>query len=85
MIKAIKDRIFIRLDKSDNKTAGGLLLLEDETHPPSIGTVESIGNEVTSVAVGDKVLFHIFDDLPSHDKEVVVVRENSILGVFEND
>ena len=85
MIRAIKDRIFIRLENSANQTEGGLLLLEDDTRPPSIGLVESIGSDVTSVAVGDRVLFHIFDELPSYDKEVVVVRENSILGVFEND
>ena len=36
-----------------------------------------------SVKVGDKVLFHKWDDLPSPEKDVVVVRESSLLGVFD--
>ena len=30
-------------------------------------------------------IFHIFDELPSPDKDVVVLRENSILGVFTDE
>ena len=47
--------------------------------------VESIGEDVKSVKVGDKVLFHIWDELPTYDPDVVVVRENSLLGVFEDE
>ena len=85
MIKAIKDRVFIRLKPKSDKTNGGILLPETEAEPQTIGIIEDTGPEVTSVKTGDKVLFHIFDELPSYDKEVVVVRENSILGVFEDD
>lgn len=31
------------------------------------------------------MLFHLFDELPTYDKEIVVVRENSLLGVFEDE
>ena len=85
MIKAIKDRVFIRLKPQPDKSKGGILLPETEETPQTIGVIEDIGPEVSSVKKGDKVLFHIFDELPSYDKEVVVVRENSILGVFEDD
>ena len=85
MIKAIKDRVFIRLQPQAEKTEGGVLLTAAEETPQTTGVVEGIGPEVTAVKVGDKVLFHMFDELPSYDKEVVVLRENSILGVFEND
>jgi hypothetical protein len=40
---------------------------------------------VKSVKVGDKVLFHVWDELPTYDPDVVVVRENSLLGVFEDE
>ena len=85
MIKAIKDRVFIRLDTKPVETKGGILLPETEEKPQTIGIIEDVGPEVASVKKGDKVLFHIFDELPSYDKEVVVVRENSILGVFEDE
>ena len=42
-------------------------------------------NYSTNVKKGDKVLFHRFDELPTHDADLVVVRENSILGVYENE
>lgn len=85
MIKAISDRVFIRLDKKQDKTEGGIILAEDYHSSRTVGTIESIGSEVTSVHVGDRVLFHIWDELPTYDKDIVVVRENSILGVFEDE
>lgn len=82
--KAILDRAFIRL-KKETATKGGILLPDSSVNEDNIGIVESIGPDVTSVKVGDKVLFHVFDDLPSHDKDVVVVRESSLLGVFDDE
>ena len=85
MIKAISDRVFIRLDPEKSATDAGIILMDDYHQSRNIGTVESVGSEVSSVKKGDIVLFHMFDELPSYDKEVVVVRENSILGVFEDE
>lgn len=84
MVKAIMDRVFIRLDKK-TAIAGGILLPETVVNERTTGVVESVGEEVTSVRPGDRVLFHIFDDLPTYDPEVVVVRESSLLGKFENE
>ena len=85
MIKAISDRVFVRLEPEITATLGGIILVDDYHHTRNIGVIESIGDIVTSVKVGDKVLFHNFDDLPTHDPDLVVVRENSILGVYENE
>ncbi|MBR4932809.1 MAG: hypothetical protein IKZ02_07285 [Alphaproteobacteria bacterium] len=75
--QAFSDRIFIRLDKEEIKTN---VILTDTTHRQNVGTVISIGPLVRSVAIGDKVVFHLFDDLPSHAENVVVIREKSLLG-----
>ena len=85
MINAISDRVFIRLDVEDTATLGGIILIDDYHHTRNVGVVESIGSSVTSVKVGDRVLFHQFDELPTPDTDLVVVRENSILGVYENE
>lgn len=85
MINAISDRVFVRLDPDNAATPGGIILTDDYHRSRTSGRVVSVGPLVTSVKVGDKVLFHIFDELPSPDPEIVVVRENSILGVFENE
>ncbi|MBE6467056.1 MAG: co-chaperone GroES [Alphaproteobacteria bacterium] len=85
MINAVADRIFIRLAPDTTATSGGIILVDDYHRTRNIGVVESIGDLVTSVKVGDKVLFHQFDELPTPDDDLVVVRENSILGVYEDE
>lgn len=80
------DRVFIRLDKKETATKGGIFLPETVDSDRNIGTVESIGEGVkANIKVGDRVLFHPFDELPTYDPDVVVVRENSLLGVIEDE
>lgn len=81
MVKAIMDRVFVKLEEPEK--VGGIILTEDVTNPRTIGRVVSVGERVKSVKLGDKVLFHVFDELPTPDKDIVVVREYSILGVFD--
>ncbi|MBQ0114200.1 MAG: hypothetical protein KBT03_13805 [Bacteroidales bacterium] len=78
---AIMDRVFVRLEPLAT-SKGGIILPETAINERNIGVVESIGSDVKSVKVGDKVLFHTFDDLPTYDPDVVVVRESSLLGVI---
>ncbi len=81
-MKAVMDRVLIRLDEKE-KQNGNVLLPENFEKTRTIGTVLSIGPDVRAVNVGDKVLFHAFDELPTIEKDVVAVRENSILAIFE--
>ena len=85
MVRAVMDRVFIRLDTKETATKGGIILTETHENKRNIGVVEGIGPEVRSVKAGEKVLFQIFDELPTYDPDVVVVRENSILGVFDDE
>ncbi len=85
MVKAIMDRVFIRLDKKEEKTKGGIILADTVEDSRTTGVVESVGEDVSCVKPGDRVLFHVFDELPSYDPEVVVVRQSSLLGVFEDE
>ncbi len=76
-INAIRNRLFIRLD---DREASPLLSLDEA--PKNCGTVISVGPDVQSVAIGDKVMFHLYDELPTFDKNVVVILESSLLGMF---
>ncbi len=76
---AVSDRLFIRLDAPKK---GSFITLNTSSNR-TIGTVESVGPLVRSAKVGDRVLFHVFDELPTYDENVVVIRENSLLGRFE--
>ncbi len=81
--RAVGDRVFIRLEVEDKISQGGIIMPDCVVNEQNSGVVESVGEKVTLVKKGDKVLFHIFDDLPAPDDDMVVVRENSILGVWE--
>ena len=82
MVKAVLDRVFIRLDKQEKKTEGGIILTDGH----EIGTVEGIGPDVKAdIKLGDRVLFHVFDELPTYDPDVVVVRESSLLGILADE
>ena len=79
-LSAIMDRVIIRLENTEKQTEGGVLLTDEGKKPKTIGIVQSIGEDVGSVSVGDKVFFHVFDELPVLEEGVVVVRERSLLG-----
>jgi len=86
-IKAIMDRVIIRLDEVQEKSKGGIILNDDAENVRNIGIVESIGSDVKSVKVGDRVIFHTFDELPilNDDPNLVAVRERGLLGVITNE
>ena len=46
MVKAVLDRVFIRLDKQEKKTEGGIILTDGHETERTIGTVEGIGPDV---------------------------------------
>ena len=82
--KPVTDRVAIRLEPKEDKTKGGIIVTEVLPQPRCIGVVEGIGPLVKAeIKLGDRVLFHCFDELPTYDPEVVMVRDNSLLGVFE--
>lgn len=87
MVKAIMDRVFVKLDAPETKS--GIILTDDIRRPRYIGRVVSVGDQVKSVKVGDHVVFHVFDDVPvnapTEEKDVVAVREYSLLGVINDD
>ncbi len=78
MLQAISDRIIIELD---SPKTGNLLLPENKALQNS-GIVKSIGDKVTWVKNGDHVVFHLFDELPLPEENLVVIRESSILGIY---
>ena len=85
MIQAIMDRVFVRLPEEKVTTDGGIFLCDGFVNQRTTGEVVSVGKDVKAVKVGDQVLFHVFDDLEMPEKDVVALRESSILGVFENE
>ncbi len=81
-MKAVMDRVLIRLSEEKE---GNILMPESFKRPKTVGFVVATGPEVRSVRNGQKVMFHAFDELPTVEKDVVAVRENSLIAILEDD
>jgi len=79
MLKAISDRIIVRLENKENKE----ILIKNTDNYTNVGIIESIGERVVGLKVGDKIAFHCFDELPLNEKNLVVIRQKSLLGIYE--
>ena len=79
----VTDRLVLKLEPKNSETAGGLILADDTFAVRNVATVLAIGPEVKAdVAVGDRVMFHCFDELPVWDGDIVVIRDKSLLFKF---
>jgi len=89
MIKAIKNRIFLKKDEYPEKI--GLIYvpkLEGQYAPPYSGTIISIGSEVEDkeYQVGMRVLFHDLagTEFDFNGEKVFSIRENDIVAIVDD-
>ena len=74
------DRIIVRLQECPQN-----LLQTSTEFSQNKGTVIDIGPSVCGVQKGDVIIFHAFDELPLPIKNLVVVREKSVLGIINDN
>jgi chaperonin GroES len=90
----IGDRIIVRREASEEKTAGGILLPDNAREKPQRGKViaagpgklTDAGNRVAlSVKVGDEVLFGKYagSDIKLGSEELKIMRESDLLAKVE--
>lgn len=79
MYQAITDRIIVQL--SDYPQSSIIMSSAVLTHVH--GTVLAVGNQVKDIKKGDEIIFHVFDELPLPEKNLVVIREKSVLGIIK--
>ncbi len=82
MLKPLNNRIIVKPDERETKTAMGIILAESSTEKPTTGLVE-IGNK--EIKKGKRVLFSKFgyDEVVIDKQLLYVVSESNILGIFE--
>jgi co-chaperonin GroES (HSP10) len=81
MLIAIADRIIVRPDSADESK---ILLPDSENIHTNKGEVLSVGPLVTSIKIGDHIVFHPFDELVLPEKNLVAVREKSVLAIYKD-
>lgn len=93
-LRPLHDRVIIKREAEEQKTAGGIVLPGTATEKPARGEVVAMGTgkvldngdvKALDVKVGDKVLFGKFagTEVKVGDDELIVMREDEIMAVIE--
>lgn len=88
MIKAIKNRIFIKKDEQPEKI-GSIYVpkTEGQYAPPYSGTILSVGSDIedSDYKVGAKVLFHDLagTEFKYNGETIFSIRENDVTAIIE--
>ena len=93
-LKPLGDRVIVKRDEVEDKTASGLYLSSESKEKPQTGVVVAVGEGKRDkdgalipmpVKVGDKVLYGKFGgtEVTVDEEELLIVRAEDIYGVFE--
>ena len=93
-IRPLHDRVVVKRMEEERTSAGGIVIPDSATEKPVRGEVLSVGNgkilengdvRPLDVKAGDKVLFGKYSgtEIKIDGEEVLVMREDDIMGVFE--
>jgi chaperonin GroES len=93
-IRPLHDRVVVRRMEEERTSSGGIVIPDSATEKPIQGEVIAVGNgklldngdvRPLDVKVGDRVLFGKYsgNEVKVSGDEVVVMREDDIMGVIE--
>jgi len=93
MLKPLHDFVILKKEKSEKKTASGIILAGDAKEQPSFATVVAVGPGAvidgklvpTTVCVGDRAVFKKYSttEVKIEDEEFLVIAEKDILALIE--
>ena len=94
-LQPLGDRVVVRRESSEAKTAGGIVLPDSAKEKPSRGVVVSVGNGKLlddgtrgqlQVKANDRVLFTAWagETFKVSDEEFLLMREEDILAILED-
>jgi len=94
-LQPLGDRVVVRRESSEERTAGGIVLPDTAKEKPTRGIIEAVGNGKLlddgtrgklQVRVGDRVLFTSWagETFKVDDEELLLMREEDILAVLED-
>jgi chaperonin GroES len=93
-IRPLHDRVVVRRMEEERTSPGGIVIPDSAAEKPIQGEVIAVGNgkilengeiRPLDVKVGDRVLFGKYSgtEVKVSGKEVLVLREDDIMGVIE--
>jgi chaperonin GroES len=93
-IRPLQDRVIVKRMEEETTSAGGIVLPDSATEKPIRGEVTAVGpgkvldngdKRPLDVKAGDTVLFGKYSgtEVKINDEELLVMREEDIMGVIE--
>lgn len=88
-VKPIADRVFVKVEKPETKTAGGIIIPETAQEKTQFATVVSIGPGTTDskimVKPGDTVLYDKYSgtSLKIEGEDYLILKNSDIIAVAE--
>ena len=93
-IRPLQDRVIVKRTEEERTSAGGIVIPDSAAEKPIKGEVIAVGSgkildngekRPVDLKVGDKVLFGKYSgtEVKVNDEELLVMREDDIMGVIE--
>ena len=94
-VRPLSDRVLVeRLEESEQKSAGGIIIPDTAKEKPQRGKIIAVGAGKVGedgkripmdIEVGQEVLFGKYagQDIKIDDKEMLIMREDDIVGIIE--
>jgi chaperonin GroES len=93
-LRPLNDRVLVRRLEEEKKTAGGIIIPDNQKEKPAQGEVIAAGTghrnnngEVTALAVkaGDKIIFSKYagTEVKLDGSDYLVMKEDDILGILQ--
>lgn len=93
-IRPLHDRVLVQRIEEENKTAGGIIIPENNKEKPVEGKVVAIGSgqrldngtvRALEVKEGDRVIFGKYSgsEVKIEGQEYLIMKEDEILGVLQ--
>lgn len=84
IFKPLADRLLVKRTESLKQTASGLYIPEQAKEKPSEGIVTEIGEQITSLKIGDHILFGKYSgtEITVNGEPHLIMRQEEVLGVM---
>ncbi|GMO46819.1 MAG: co-chaperone GroES [Treponemataceae bacterium] len=86
-VKPLSDRVLVKPEKSETKTAGGIIIPDTAQEKTQIGSVTAIGDdkEKIKVKVGDRIMHDKYagSSIKIDGEDYLIVKGEDIIAVIE--
>ena len=83
-IKPLGERVLVKMDKVEEKTAGGIFIPQTAQEKTQIAVVEAIGEDVKTIKVGQKILHDKYagTQVKMDNEEYLILNIKDVLAII---